>query len=247
MMGDPYYAPSPSRPFAHEVGSAGHRLRIGVLQSTLREAIPLHPECAAAVQNAGRLLHELGHTVEESHPEALSDEGAVRAYVTVVSCSVARALDAAAEKTGQAIGQDEVEPLTNALADMGRKVAAPQYIAAIESVHRFGRRLAEWWETGFDLLLTPTTAAPPPRLGELACPPDAPFQGFIRAAPFGVFTSAFNQSGQPAISLPLHWADGMPIGVQLVAAHGREDLLLRVGAELEAARPWRDRWPAIAA
>jgi amidase len=247
MPGDPYFAPPPARSFAAEVGAPVERLRIGMLQSSPRDGVRLHPECLTAVQRAARLLQEIGHTVEESHPQALGDGTAVRAYVTVVSCSVARALEAAAEKVGEPIGPDDVEPLTAALAEMGRAASAAQYIAAIETVHRLGRGLAEWWENGFDLLLSPTTAEPPPRLGELACPPEAPLQGFIRAAPFGVFTSAFNQSGQPAISLPLHWtASGLPVGVQLVAAYGREDLLLRVAAQLEAACPWRDRWPDIA-
>ena len=104
--------------------------------------------------------------------------------------------------------------------------------------------MAAWWASGFDLLVTPTTAQPPPRLGALASPPDAPLEGFVRAAPYGAFTAVFNLTGQPAISLPLHWtADGLPVGVQLVAAFGREDLLLRVAAQLEQARPWKDRRP----
>lgn len=246
MPGDPYFAPPPARSFAAEVGAPVGRLRVGILHSSPRQGVSLHPECLSAVERAARLLQEMGHTVEESYPQALGDRGGVRAYVTVVSCSVARALDVAADKVGEPIGPGDIEPLTAALAQMGRATTAPQYIAAIETVHRLGRELAAWWER-FDLLLSPTTAQPPPRLGELACPPEAPLQGFIRAAPFGVFTSAFNQSGQPAISLPLHWtASGLPVGVQLVAAYGREDLLLRVAAQVEGACPWRHRWPEVA-
>jgi amidase len=248
MPGDPYCAVPPARAFAAEVGAPVGHLRIGVLRSSPRDAVPLHAECAAAAERAARALRELGHQIEESSPDALRDDAAVRAYVTVVSCNIARALEAATEKVGQPLGADDVEPLTAALADMGRGCPALQYVAAIETVHRLGRQMAAWWERGFDLLLTPTTAQPPPRLGELGGPPEAPLQGFIRAAPYGVYTSAFNQSGQPAISLPLHWtASGLPVGVQLVAAHGREDLLLRVAAQLEAALPWHDRWPPVSA
>jgi amidase len=248
MPGDPYSAPAPAGPFAREVGAICGPLRIGFTQTSPREGVPLHAECVTGVERAARALEQLGHRVEKARPAALGDDDAVRAYVTVVSSSVARALDAAGERVGRAVTDADVEPLTAALAAMGRQCGAAQYIAALEYVHRYGRRLAAWWGEGFDLLLTPTTGAPAPRLGELACTPDEPLQGFIRAAPFGLFTMAFNQSGQPAISLPLHWtASGMPVGVQLVAAYGREDVLLRVAAQLEQAQPWHDRWPPIAA
>ena len=113
-------------------------------------------------------------------------------------------------------------------------------------MHAFGRRLAAWWHDGYDLLLTPTTAQPPPELGHLSSSAEEPFRGFMRAAAFGAYTSAFNLSGQPGISLPLHWtADGLPVGAQLVAAAGREELLLQVAAQLEEAAPWRDRRPPL--
>jgi amidase len=113
-------------------------------------------------------------------------------------------------------------------------------------VHAYGRRLATWWEDGFDLLLTPTTAAPPPALGHLTSTPEEPLRAFVRAAPYGVFTFPFNMSGQPAISLPTAWTDdGLPLGTQLVADSGREDLLLRVAATVEAAAPWAGRRPRV--
>jgi amidase len=88
-------------------------------------------------------------------------------------------------------------------------------------------------------LVTPTLGEPPVRIGELDPTPEDPLAGMRRAATFVPFTPAFNMSGQPAISLPLHrTAEGLPIGVQLVAAYGREDLLLRVASQLEAAHPW---------
>src|SRR6185312_6814557 len=108
------------------------------------------------------------------------------------------------------------------------------------------RRVAGWWASGFDLLLTPTLSAPPPPLGWLVPPPDDPVTIGVRATNYAAFTSPFNLTGQPAISLPLEWNDaGLPIGVQLVAAYGREDVLLRVAAQLEVARPWADRRPAV--
>jgi amidase len=106
--------------------------------------------------------------------------------------------------------------------------------------------MAGWWADGFDLLLTPTLVEPPPPLGDFDPTPEDPLRGFARGGVFVAFTIPFNVTGQPAISLPLHWSgDGLPIGVQLVAAYGREDVLIRVAAQLEAARPWRDRRPPV--
>src|SRR5207244_1679204 len=128
----------------------------------------------------------------------------------------------------------------------GRGRSARQYIRAVESLQSHSRRIASWWEAGFDLLLTPTLAEPPPPLGEFSAKPGDPLRGFRRALPFVTFTSPFNISGQPAISLPLCWnGDGLPIGVQLAAAYEREDLLIRVATQLEEARPWAGRRPAV--
>jgi len=103
-----------------------------------------------------------------------------------------------------------------------------------------------FWQGGFDLLLSPTTAAPPPAIGYLTSTPEEPLRAFVRAAPFGAFTFPFNMSGQPAISLPMHWtANDLPVGCQLVAGYGREDLLLRVSAEIEQAAPWAGRRPRV--
>jgi amidase len=166
--------------------------------------------------------------------------------VTLIACSTARALDAWSDKTGRAIGASDVEPLTWAIAEMGRGLPATAYLRALEHTHAQARRIAGWWVGGFDLLLTPTQAEPPPPLGQFVATADDPLAGFLRAAPFTAFTAAFNATGQPAISLPLHCsADGLPVGVQLVAAYGREDMLIRVAAQLEQARPWAHRRPPV--
>src|SRR5262249_62427735 len=106
--------------------------------------------------------------------------------------------------------------------------------------------LVAWGEAGFDLLRPPPLAAPPPLLGQFVSTPDNPLAAARRAERLIPFTPAFNITGQPAISLPLHWnAAGLPVGVHLVAAYGREDLLIRVAAQLEQARPWADRLPPV--
>jgi amidase len=241
MPGDPYAAAPPSRPYLREVGAEPGRLRIGVLAHGPRN-LEIHPECTSAATHAAKLLEGLGHDVEESHPDVLDDPAATGAYVTIVASCVARALDAWGDKLGRPVTQSDVETLTWAIAEAARGWTTGRYLQAIETVHALGRRAAAWWDRGYDLLLTPTVGEPPPPLGAFVCPPDMPLKGFLRAAPFGAFTSIFNQTGQPAISLPLYrTADGLPVGAQLVAATGREDLLLRVAAQLEEAAPWRER------
>lgn len=244
--GDPYAAAPPARPYAHEVGVDPGRLRIGLLAGPPREGVTVARACVDGALAVARALDALGHRVEETSPEAYADSNVGRAYVTVVACNVARALDAAGEKLGRALGPDDVEPMTWAVAGIGRATPVATYLEQIDFVHRFGRRMAAWWQGGFDLLLTPTTAEPPPRIGEFQQPPDQPLRAFLRAAPFGAFTFPINLTGQPAISLPAHQtAEGLPVGAMLVAASGREDLLLRVAAQLEEALPWRDRRPPV--
>ena len=139
-----------------------------------------------------------------------------------------------------------MEQLTWALAEMGRSHHAGEYLRAVEYAQAVTRRAAEWWAGGFDLLLTPTLALPPLPLGSYEADPENPLMPIVTATPVAVFTAGFNATGQPAISLPLHMSvEGLPIGVQLVAAYGREDLLLRVASQLEEAAPWAERTPPI--
>jgi len=243
--GDPYAAAPPARPFLREVGVDPGRLRIGLMDRAPR-GDALHPDCRTAVAAAGQLLEAQGHSIELSHPSALDDAEPVGRFVLIVAASTARALDRYGEKLGRRLGPDDVEPLTWAVAERGRRHSAADYVAALESMHAHGRRLASWWEEGFDLLLTPTCAEPPPPLGSFSAEPDDPTAGYRRAAPFGAFTLHFNLSGQPAVSLPLHLNDeGLPVGVQLVAPVGREDLLIRVASQLETAVPWAERLPPV--
>jgi amidase len=243
--GDPYSAAPPPRPFANEVGAPPGRLRIGAMLRAPRD-VALHLDCRAAVSEAAKQLEALGHRVEEAHPAALDETEGLRGFVTIVTCATARALDAWSARIGAPIGQGDVEPLTWALAQLGRATNAAAYLAAIEGNHAHARRVADWWQRGFDLLLTPTCAAPPPPLGHFDPTPENPLAGYANALPFGVFTSIFNLTGQPAISLPLHQTrDGLPIGVQLVADAGGEGCLLRVAAQLEQAVPWAGRLPDL--
>jgi len=244
LPGDPYMAPPPARPFRDEVGAPPGRLRVGVL-ATQPSGQAIHPECAAAARDAGRLLESLGHEVSEAHPAALDDHDALRHTILVVSAWTARDLDYWSERTGRTIAEKDVEPMIWAIAEMGRPISAADYIKSATIMQLWARRVAAWW-SGFDLLVTPTLPDPPPPLGEFDPAPDNPLQGFARGGHFVMFTMPYNVTGQPAVSVPLSWSkDGLPVGVQLVGAYGREDLLFRVAAQLEEARPWSGRRPPI--
>jgi amidase len=146
---------------------------------------------------------------------------------------------------GRDLGPDDVESLTWLLAEHGRSVDAVAYTDALFAMQTFTRHFMQWYADGWDLLLTPTLGEPPPELGVFKTP-DEPFVGYGRAGTFTPYTPIANQTGQPAISLPIaQGADGMPVGVHLVADYGREDVLLQVAAQLEAAAPWADRRPGV--
>src|SRR5262249_47101548 len=200
----------------------------------------------AAVDRAARLLGDLGHHVEEAHPPALDEPEHVLAYVGIVSANVARAVEAWGQRVGRPAGERDVEPLTWVLAARGRAASPTALLRTIQSLPACARRLAPWWAGGFDLLVTPTQAAPPPALGYLSSPPEEPLRAFMRSAPYGACTLPFNMSGQPAISLPLHWTpDRFPIGVQPAAAFRPADPRRAVAAQLEQAAPWSARRPRL--
>ena len=236
QAGDPYFLAPPERPFAQEVGRDPGALRIAF--STASLASPeLDPECAAAVQDAARLCESLGHRVEEAaipgDMSALS-----RAAGLVIAASVAATLDAEAERRGRAISEDEVELTTWMSYRRGREVSAPDYVRAVGVVHAFGRAVAELF-ADYDILLLSTTGRPPPPVGWLS---EDLSQYAQRLFSFMNNTQAFNNTGQPAMSVPLAWsASGLPLGLQFVAPMGQEARLLRLAGQLEQARPWFDR------
>lgn len=267
MPGDPYAAPARVRPYAREVGADPGRLRIGLMKRTPQGGAPLHPDCVAAAEDAAHLLASLGHRVEESHPAALDEHEMSKRFTDVISAHTSLALEQIGALVGRQIGRGDVELWTWLLAERGAQLSAKQYLAAIGWLQVWSRRVAQWWDAGlagapagmnpvnaaseakgFDLLLTPTIATPPPQLGALVAGRENPAAGWARLMDVIQFTPPYNVTGQPAISLPLYWnAAGLPIGAHLVAAFGREDLLIRVAAQLEQARPWKDRRPPISA
>jgi amidase len=246
-VGDPYFAPRPATPFLGELGRDPGKLRIGVLRRRTIGDAPLHDDCQRALDVAIDALVELGHDVADAAPEALFEPAAPIFFEVLASTHAARIVEVVALLTGATAGPEHFEGYTWHLVERGREVGGAAYIGAYEWLQSWSRRVAGWWE-GFDLLLSPTLATPPPELGQLADTGGSPAELLARVFEFAPFAAPFNVTGQPAISLPLFWNDAdLPVGIQLGASYGREDLLLRVAAQLEKARPWSQQTPRVCA
>jgi amidase len=245
--GDPYTAPPPARAWSSEVGADPGSLRIG-FRTSLRESEgggQSHPDVVAAVQRTVAVLESLGHRVEPTDIAALDAPGSDQ-FATVLCTAIARDLERWSERIGREITDDDVEPYTAFLASIGRASTGLQYAAAIERMQAWARTVASWWED-HDVLVLPTSPELPFVLGSID--PNTDISATARMGRLVTFMTPFDITGQPAISLPLHMSEpttdtpALPVGVQLVAAYGREDVLLRVAAQLEAAAPWADRRP----
>ena len=244
VPGDPYTAPPRARPFLEEVGTDPGHLRIGLMLTPPAGLGEARSVVTTATKQAAMKLEELGHHVEESYPPAL-DEPLADGFITMLVVNTRFELNYWGAKIGRPLGPDDVEPSTWMYAEMGDQVSAPLYVQAIDSIYALARRVSSWWKD-FDLLLTPTIPELPPLLGDVKETNEEPMRAMLRAAQLIPFVGGFNVTGQPAISLPLESDEaGLPIGIQLIAAYGREDVLLRVAAQLEEAHPWKDRRPPI--
>jgi amidase len=247
-VGDTVIAPPPSRPYVEELGVDPGRLRIGLLD-THPTGGALHADCIEAVRSAAALLEGLGHDVTLDHPPVLEDREFPRRFAAMWATLMAVNIEALGTTIGREMTADDIEPVNWAQGNYAGHLSATQYAMALAAVGQYRRKMHQWWADGWDLLLTPTLAAPPLRIGALydaddGIARDNPMAPSIRAGRFVAFTPPFNATGQPAINLPLHWnGAGLPVGVQLVAAYGREDLLFQVAAQLEAAAPWAHRHP----
>lgn len=239
--GDMVVAPPPARSYVPEVDVRPARLRIGLLDTS--PAGPIDPECQAAVNTAGRLLEQLGHSVTDDHPHIDANAGQNFGLRWVVNARLR--LTWLGGLLGREVTADDVEPLTWAMASVGETLSGADYATAVATGSALARQFGQWW-ADHDLLVTPTLGQLPPLIGELEPPADDPFATQEQTGRLVPFTTHFNVSGQPAISLPLHVsAAGLPVGVQIVAAYGREDLLVQVAAQLEEAAPWADRRPSL--
>jgi len=242
--GDPYWAPSPARPFLEEVGADPGRLRIALQTRAFNGAV-VDPDCAAAARDAADLCRGLGHEVEDAALQ-IDHEALGRSAQVIIAASVRTALLERAEALGRDFTSEDVEPMTFLMAESVKQAGATDYLHATRVIHGLGRQVAGFLER-YDVLLTPTMATPPLPLGRLALTrSDIPGLMSDLARTIG-FTQLFNASGNPAMSVPLAWnATGLPIGVQFAARFGDEATLFRLAGQLEAARPWFDRRPVPA-
>jgi len=238
-IGDKYFAPPPTRPYAEEVGAPPGRLRVA-LTTTSWSGVPVDPQVAEVTRTAGKVLELLGHEVTEASP-------------TVDAETLVEAAMLGAYGTGGAVLRAPRRPDPALMEAVSRRVVAEteaatalDVLAAVDAQHRVTRPIGLFLGR-YDLLVTPTLAQLPAPHGTLDYDnPDYTARSWLRRIfEYGPFTAAFNISGHPAISLPVGQSrEGLPIGVQLATAYGREDLLLRVATQLEEATPWHTRLPS---
>jgi amidase len=244
-LGDWHHLPDPETPFAEAPRQEPGRLRIAFTIEP-PNGVPVHPECERAVREAAALLESLGHHVDERAPD-WKDEAFIKQFIVFWNAQTAANVAQLSALLGDDFDPSGLEALTRRMVEMAEGTSARDYVLAYDYVRTASRRIMSLWNE-YDLLLTPTLAQPPLEIGALR--PDEgedPLTMLSKSSAFVPFTPAFNVTGQPAISLPLHQsAEGLPIGVQLVGAPAREDLLLSLSAQLEQARPWGGRRPEFA-
>jgi amidase len=243
--GDPYYAPPQARPFIEEVGAPVGKLRIALLtQSPL--GTPIHPDCVKAAHDAAALCAELGHEVSEAAP-VINGELLLKSFMAIWSAGTTWTIDGFAHVTGRTPQEDQFEPGTWVLYQMGKKTLAADYLAALQWLQGMAREVAQFM-SDYDVWLTPTLGEPPVPLGSFDAKPDDPLAGMKRATAFVPFTPLCNTTGQPAMSVPLYWnEEGLPIGTHFMGRFGDEATLFRLAAQLEQARPWAARRPPVSA
>jgi amidase len=203
------------------------------------------PAVVAATRETATMLEELGHTVDEDVPE-VGDFDVIETFLTRWYAGQTEIIDLFGTLLDRELGPDDVEPLTWAMAQEGKRRHSGEYLAAVGQHQTIARTIGMWFDAGHDLLLTPTLGELPPQLGSFDDSGPDPLQTIYRGEPTACFTALTNATGMPAISVPLAMSEGgLPIGVQLTAPLGREDVLLRVAAQLEQAHPWADRFPEV--
>ena len=234
-LGDAYFAPAPTRPFVAEADEEPGRLRIAVT-STPPTFVPVDPTCSDALEAAADLLEDLGHDVFADTPPWQSDEMIVH-FIRIwqVGPAVAGVNDLSL-----------LEPINRMFAETARETPSTQHAASIMQLQQAARRALAFWKD-VDVVATPTLALPPVPIGWTWKDTDGdPHRAFASQTLFTPFTPLVNVSGQPAISVPLTWTEsGLPVGVQFIGRPFAEATLIRLAAQLEAARPWADRRPPV--
>lgn len=241
--GDPYVAPEPSRPYLQEVGSPSEKLRIAWTAKAPNGA-KVDAECVRLLKETVQLCIDLGHHVEEKDPQVDGD-AIVPTFLTLASANTVVNLSSH-PTAGRPAKEGEVERITWLTAQRGAKISAPDYVRATQTAHRLGRQMAAF-HADWDVLLTPGLASPAAKLGWIDMMMDDFDEYWRRVFHFSPFTVWFNLTGQPGLMLPLGLSESrLPLAVQLVGRYGDESTVIRLGAQLEAARPWFGRKPPLA-
>ena len=241
--GDPYMAPPPARPFLEEVGADPGTLRIAMTSKTPNGA-PVEADPLRVLQEAASLCADLGHRVDEADP-AIDGAAVVPTFRTVSAVNILNTVRA--HPAGRAPQPGELETVVANTAALAEGIDGATYMEAIHTAHRIGRQMAAFHED-WDVLLTPSFGTLPPKLGWLDMMMDDLEEYWRRVFSFSPFTVWFNLTGQPAMMIPLGQTEsGFPVAVQAIARFGDEATLFRLAAQLEAARPWIDRRPALVA
>ncbi len=243
-LGDSIVPSQPQGGFLAAVGRAPGKLRIALIESAASGAA-VHPDVRAGLADVAALCASLGHQVEIAG--LTLDVAALGAGMGAsMGVDIARKLDQRAQALGRPLKDDEIEPITARIAENGRLVTGRAYADARRAFDVAAARYAELFES-FDLVLSPTLAEPPGALKRMSL--DLDIGDYMRAiGAFTPYTALHNQIGVPAMSVPLVWnAENLPLGMMFAAPYGREDLLISLAAQLEAARPWKDRLPPVRA
>ena len=243
-LGAPYVAPPLANGYLAALAQPPGPRRIAICETSL-SGDPIAPECRDAVRETGRLLEALGHIVEPARPEA-DHFPMMRAWTKIVACGTASAVRAELRAKGRSLLPDDIEGVTRGALRYAEQISGADYLDALATIHRYGREMAAFFQK-WDILLTSTLAEPPAKIGRFNHARED-YEAY-RIGPNGCFayspfTAAFNATGQPAMSVPLHWTDGdLPVGLHFAGRFGADEDLMSLAGQLEQARPWFDRRP----
>jgi len=243
--GSPYAAPGPERPFLEEVARGMEPQTIALIK-TAPNGMGYDGDVAKGIDETIRLLESLGHKVVDAAPE-FDGKALAHAMVTTLAVSTLMTLEDRAKVLGRAVTPDDVETITWWFYQEGKSRTGEDYARAAETFRKAGRIMAEF-RAQYPLALSPTQAKPPIPLGTINLSP-ADFSAYMREiVSFSPFTGIYNQTGEPAMTVPLHWTgDGLPVGMMFSAGLGQEGMLYRLAGQLEKASPWWDKKPPICA
>ncbi|MBL8781862.1 MAG: amidase [Alphaproteobacteria bacterium] len=242
-QGDPYWAPPKPNSYLEESKTAPGKLRIA-FSTTNIFGKKFDPECVTAIQSTAKLLESLGHHVEEASPTIAVDQ-LMQSFMPIWASGLAMLIDGTAMMTNRPPHESDFQGMTWGLYQMGKSITAAQYQMCWFMLHSIARQVAHFHET-YDVWMATTMGAPPVRNGTFDFHEKDPVKAFAPIIDYLPVTPLQNATGQPAITLPLHWAqNGLPVGVHFAGRFGDETTLLRLAGQLEQAKPWANRHPPI--